>query len=56
MKGEADANGDGQITNGEMETYLEEMVPAKVNELSQFEREQNPTFTGRNGSILVNLK
>jgi hypothetical protein len=56
MKGEADANGDGQITNGEMETYLEEMVPAKVNELSQFEREQNPTFSGRNGSILVNLK
>jgi hypothetical protein len=56
MKGEADANGDGQITNGEMETYLEEMVPAKVNELSKFEREQNPTFSGRNGSILVNLK
>jgi len=56
MKGEADTNNNGQITNGEMEAYLEEMVPAKVNELSQFEREQNPTFNGKTNKILVNLK
>ncbi len=56
MKGEAETNNNGQITNGEMEAYLEEMVPAKVNELSQFEREQNPTFNGKTNTILVNLK
>ena len=53
MQGNADLNLDGKITNGEMFSYLEEKVPSKVNELSDFSREQTPTFVGNKNSILI---
>ena len=53
LQGRADSNQDGQITNGEMSNYLDDMVPEKVNELSNFSREQNPTFVGRDDVILL---
>jgi hypothetical protein len=53
MQGNADLNQDGKITNGEMFSYLEEKVPSKVNELSDFSREQTPTFVGNKDLVLI---
>ena len=55
LQGLADTNGDRKITNGEMESYLAEMVPEKVNELSNFGREQDPTFVGKKNVVLLEL-
>ena len=40
-------------TNEEMEMYLNDKVPSKVNELSNFTREQNPTFSGDKARVIL---
>ena len=53
LQGQADQNQDKKITNGEMEVYLSDKVPSKVNELSNFTREQNPTFSGDKAGVIL---
>ena len=55
LKGYADKNKDKVITNREMIEYLQEKVPEKVGELSNFSREQDPTFSGRKNGVLLDL-
>ena len=53
LKGYADKNKDKVITNREMIDYLQDKVPEKVGELSNFNREQDPTFSGRKDAVLL---
>jgi hypothetical protein len=54
IQGEADFNGDGRITVGEMDQYLKEYVPFMARRLSG--REQQPVVMGGQGDVLVSLK
>jgi hypothetical protein len=50
MEGEADVNKDGQITVGEMQTYLSQQVTRRA---SGMNRTQSPQTTGDWNRVLV---
>lgn len=54
LQGEADANKDGKITVGEMDSYLKENVPYMARKL--IGNEQNPVVTGSASDVLAVLK
>jgi Caspase domain len=53
MRGEADANGDHEITSGELKAYLAEHVPYMARRLSGFE--QTPVVTGGDDVLMLSL-
>jgi len=54
LQGNADANRDGRITVGEMESYLKEHVPYMARRLTG--NEQQPVITGNQADIIAVLK
>jgi len=54
LQGEADANKDGKITVGEMQTYLKENVPYMARRLTG--NEQQPVITGNALDVIAVLK
>ena len=49
LEGNADANKDRNITNGELLVYMDENVSQKASELG---RQQNPSFVGDPNTVL----
>ena len=53
LEGNADANKDKKITNGELLAYMDQNVSQKASELG---RQQNPSLAGDPDKVLINYR
>jgi hypothetical protein len=53
LEGNADANGDKKITNGELIVYMDTNVSQKASELG---RQQNPSLAGDPNKVLISYR